>query len=293
MEENPRKSHIGEMAEEKINTIYVMSKGRPDCKTAQMLRDTGYPGEWYIVCGDNDETLGEYRKKWGEDRVIVFNWREYVDKTDLLDPFGVDGGKPSGAAPARNAIHDISAARGEKRHWQLDDDFPIFYDTDDRTGRKIRIEDGKILHRRLLRVAEYGYRADILDIGVDGATLFIDAATKRKISRQVFGCHNLRSDDRWLPWRGRMADDIVQAIDSAHTGRGIQIAIKWFGFPYVQSAKAAGGNTDLYNMEGKIRKQGYANLVDPRCCHSTIDEAGVHFKMDYPQAKILHEKYRK
>lgn len=281
------------MAEGSINTIYIMSKGRPHCRTAQMLMDISYPGEWFVVCGDNDDTLPEYQKKWGKDKVLVFNWREYVDKTDLLDPFGVENGKPSGAAPARNAIHDISAERGEKRHWQLDDDFPIFYDTDDHTGRKIRIEDGMLFYNRMKRVAEFGYRADLLDIGVDGATLFIDAEVKRKVSRQVFGCHNLRSDDRFLQWRGRMADDIVQAIDAAHTGKGIQIAIKWFGFPYEQSAKREGGNTDLYLAEGYIRKAGYANLVDPRCCHVRIDDKGPHIKMDYPQAKIIHEKYKR
>ena len=275
-----------------VNTIYIMSKGRPECLTAQMLSNTEYPGEWFIVCGDNDTSIPQYIERWGKDRIIVFNWKEWVDKTDLMDPFGVENGKPSGAAPARNAIHDISKNRGEKRHWQLDDDFPIFYDVDDNTGKKIRIEDGAILCKRMNRIAQYGEKADLLDVGIDGATLFLNAESRRKIARQVFGCHNLRSDNRFLIWRGRMADDIVQAIDTAHTGRGIQIAIKWFGFPYIQSAKKAGGNTDLYIAEGYIRKAGYAILADPGCCRMKIDKKGPHIKMNYPQPKIVSDKYQ-
>ena len=270
-----------------------MSKGRPNCLTAQMLTKISYPGEWFIVCGDNDTTIDEYRKNWGKDRILVFNWKEWVKKTDLMDPFGVVG-KPSGAAPARNAIHDISQKRGEKRHWQLDDDIPIFYDVDDATAKKIRIENGDVLYRRMKLIAEYGDKAGLLDVGIDGATLFVTAISKRKIARQVFCCHNLRSDDKFLPWRGRIADDIVQAIDTAHTGRGIQISIKWFGYPYIASASKEGGNTDLYLAEGYIRKAGYAILADPMCCRIMIDKKGLpHIKMRYPQPKILDSKFCK
>ena len=282
------------MEKDRISTVYIMSKGRPACATAQMLTDIGYPGEWFIVCGDNDDTLPQYRERWGEKKVLVFDWKAYVEKTDLLDPFGVDNGKPSGAAPARNAIRDLSAGRGEERHWQFDDDFPIFYDIDDRTGRKIRIEDGTLLYGRLWRIAKYGHDAGLLDIGVDGATLFVDAESRRKVARQVFCCHNLRSDDKFLPWRGRVADDIVQALDTARNPlNGIQLSIKWFGYAYEQSAKNEGGNTDLYLSEGYIRKAGYAILVSPSSCKVRIDAKGPHIRMSYPQPKIIHEFYQR
>ena len=281
------------MAKNLINTIYVMSKGRPDCVTAQMLTDIAYPGEWFIVCGDNDETYGEYVEKWGKGKVLLFDWARYVESTDLLDPFGVENGKPSGAAPARNAIHDISQKRGEKRHWQLDDDFPIFYDTDDKTGRKIRIEDGNRLYWYFNRLAEFGEKTGIADVGIGGATLFIDAAAKRKVNRQCFGCHNMPSDDSFYKWRGRMADDICLAIDLAHVSRGIQISFNWFGYPYTPSAKKAGGNTDLYLQDGYIRKAGYANLVNPGVCKVRIDDNGPKVRMTYPNAKIIHERFMK
>ena len=282
------------MAESSVNTIYIMSKGRPNCVTAQMLTDIGYPGEWFIVCGDNDDTYGEYVARWGKKKVLLFDWARYVEKSDLLDPFGVENGRPSGAVPARNAIHDISAKRGEKRHWQLDDDISIFYAIDDPTGRKIRIEDGGKLMRYMERIARYGERASLADIGIDGATLFVTPEDKRKVARQVFVCHNLRSDEGFIPWRGRMADDLVQAIDTARTSAGVQLSIKWFGYAYAASAKTPGGNTDLYNSEGYIRKAGYTTLVMPHSCHVRFDdEKKPHIRMTYPTAKIISERWER
>ena len=54
-----------------VNTIYIISKGRPNCTTARTLEGLDYPGDWFIVCGTNDETLPDYKRRWGE-RVLVF-----------------------------------------------------------------------------------------------------------------------------------------------------------------------------------------------------------------------------
>lgn len=42
-----------------FSTIYIISKGRPQCHTAKTLQRIDCPGEWFIVCGNNDETLGQ------------------------------------------------------------------------------------------------------------------------------------------------------------------------------------------------------------------------------------------
>lgn len=85
-----------------INTIYIISKGRPQCKTAETLTRLKFPGKWFIVCGNNDETLEEYKRRWG-DKVIVFDWFDEVKKTDFLDNFGYEK-MASGACPVRNAV---------------------------------------------------------------------------------------------------------------------------------------------------------------------------------------------
>ena len=242
----------------RINTVYIMSKGRPQCVTARTLTAIGYPGEWFIVCGDNDETLSEYRRRWG-DRVLVFDWRKYADKADLLDNFGVSD-VPSGAVPARNAIRDISASRGEFRHWQFDDDFGGFKVVDDVSCTMAKVDDGAVLERALLLIAEFGYETNAANVGFSTST-FERWGSSRSFSRQVFCCHNMPVEG-FTEWRGRVADDFVNCCDVYRRG-GFEFSFNFVGYAYAQSCAAKGGNTDLYEATGYVRKAAYEVLAAP------------------------------
>ena len=56
----------------KVNKIYIISKGRPNCTTALTLIKMKYKGEWFIVCGNNDDSILDYKKNFGDKRIIVF-----------------------------------------------------------------------------------------------------------------------------------------------------------------------------------------------------------------------------
>ncbi|MFQ7049208.1 MAG: hypothetical protein ACLRR1_11145 [Alistipes shahii] len=50
---------------------FILTHGRPDrVLTYEKLRKHGYTGKIYIVCDDEDKTLPEYRKRFGD--VLVF-----------------------------------------------------------------------------------------------------------------------------------------------------------------------------------------------------------------------------
>lgn len=245
-----------------VNTIYIMSKGRPQCKTAQTLEAIGYPGEWFIVCGDNDETLSEYLETWGS-RVLVFDWREYAEKADLMDNLGLDE-IPSGATPARNAIKDISASRGEDRHWQFDDDFSYFMLADKSVAGYTRIEDGEVLERAIRAIAEFGFKAKLANVGF-GSCTFQRWKTHRAYQRHVFCAHNLPSDDSFITWRSRIGDDVINVIDAMKYG-GVEISFDFIGYAFAEIGKYSGGNTTLYSsFEGfKARSGGYKLLTAPK-----------------------------
>ena len=51
---------------------FILTHGRPDrVLTYEKLRKHGYTGKIYIVCDDEDKTLPEYRKRFGD--VLVFS----------------------------------------------------------------------------------------------------------------------------------------------------------------------------------------------------------------------------
>lgn len=204
---------------ERINTVYIISKGRPRCTTARTLTRIGYPGEWFIVCGNNDETLDEYKANWG-DRVIVFDWYEEIKHTDTLDNFGFEI-KASGACPVRNVVARISRERGEERHWQLDDDYNKFAAIKNINGRlRNRRLLGKELERWLLCIAKFGDKAKLPNVGFGPALIESAPENWRKMKRRIFNAHNMINDENIrTEWVSRLNDDLINAINTWKSGK--------------------------------------------------------------------------
>ena len=60
---------------------FILTHGRPDrVLTYDKLRKHGYTGKIYIVCDDEDKTLPEYRKRFGD--VLVFSKAEIAKTFD-------------------------------------------------------------------------------------------------------------------------------------------------------------------------------------------------------------------
>lgn len=269
-----------------LSTVYIMSKGRPRCASAKTLTSLRYPGDWYIVCGDNDETLPEYVENWGSERVLVFGWRRYAEQSDLMDNFGLDG-LASGAAPARNAIRDFSAARGELRHWQFDDDFSAFTRYDSAARKFVKVESGEELALYLDAIARFGAAAGASDVGFC-TQVFARAQKAGTATPRVFCAHNMPSTSGFVPWRARVSDDAVQLYDTLRRG-GFQLSVNCFTYSYKGSATQAGGNTELYNATGYVKKCAYAMLAAPSCVRMAGDAKSGY--MVKPRYSVVTPKF--
>lgn len=274
-----------------LNTVYIISKGRPNCTTAQTLEKIGFPGEWFIVCGNNDETLPEYRKKWGE-RVLVFDWHEEVKRSDLLDNFGVEK-MGSGAVPVRNATRAISEARGEKRHWQFDDDYYGFL-TKRMVNGKLKDSrlDGAGFYQRLTRLGRYADSAGLANIG-----FAVDAEAHPssffKAAKRVFNAHNLPSGESlFVRWRARMNDDLINGIETWRGGKA-EMALKSMYISMRDTQAESGGNTEIYQAHGTVRKAAYAILIDPLNVKLVVKYGRYHHRVNWRGVcpKIIHERF--
>lgn len=280
-------------AYKKLNTIYIISKGRPQCVTARALKRINYQGEWFIVCGNNDETIPEYQKKWGKDKVLIFDWYKEVEKTDFLDNFGVKN-LSSGAAPVRNATMEISNKRGELRHWQFDDDYPGFIKFNKELRKNIRIQDGETLQFEMAKIAQFGYEADLENVGFQPTSnTFPDNAFF--FSKRVFNAHNLPSTfEKFVRWRGRLNDDTVNAIDVLKNG-GFEISFNYLGMSTIKTQTEKGGLTDLYKLEGTVRKTAYPILLSPLSVSLVVKFNRYHHQNNWRKIspKLIKETYAK
>lgn len=278
---------------DKLATLYIISKGRPQCKTAQTLEKIGYDGEWFIVCGNNDETLPEYIERWGKEKVLVFDWYEEIKRTDVMDNFGFEK-MPSGAAPVRNAVFDFSRARGEKRHWQMDDDFVGFYMTTTDLTKKNQI-DGKALYRWLYRIAEYADSANLANIGI---SLLVDSFkySAKTFSSRVYGTHNMSNDPNLTPrWRGRFNDDTIHAITVHRLGKLKELNLKFLSVDTPDTQQEAGGLSEMYKELGTVRKTAYIILIAPNATKLVIHRGRYHHRVDWTKlvVKTISGKWKK
>lgn len=276
-----------------LSTIYIISKGRPQCHTAKTLQRIDYPGEWFIVCGNNDETLGQYLANWGEEHVKVFDWYDEVKRTDTMDNFGFDS-MPSGACPVRNATAEISQRRGERRHWQLDDDYTGFQVFDAKTGKRPHC-DGKELAEYMEAIAEFADRCGLSNCGFPPSTIetFRDGALG--LARRVFNAHNLPSGgELFVPWRARLNDDLINAVNVWRTGRS-ELSVKCLAMNMPPTQSEGGGLTDIYQDEGTVRKTAYAVMAAPGQV-KLVDRFGrYHHSADWRHIvpKIVSDEYCK
>lgn len=277
-----------------LGTVYIISKGRPQCRTAQTLERIKFPGEWFIVCGTNDETRERYIERWGG-RVLTFDFEEQLETTDTMDPFGFDR-MASGACPVRNATRAISWDRGEKRHWQLDDDYTGFQIFDPGTGRRPAVKDGAELFERMERIAEFGYECRLANVGFTPAGIAASRENSRNYSPRVFNAHNMPSDpELFVPWVGRMNDDLINAINVYRTGRGPEFSFNFLSMNMPATQSEDGGLSELYREEGTVRKTAYAVMAAPGAVRLVKRFRRYHHKCDWRRLvpMVLNEKWRK
>lgn len=276
-----------------LSTIYIISKGRPQCRTAQTLTKMKYPGEWFIVCGNNDETLEQYLANWGEEHVKVFDWYDEVKRTDTMDNFGF-GSMPSGACPVRNATAEISRRRGERRHWQFDDDYTGFQVFDAKTGKRPHC-DGQKLAECMEAIAEFADRCGLSNCGFPPSTIETCKEGALGLARRVFNAHNLPSGgELFVPWMARLNDDLINAINVWRTGRS-ELSVKCIAMNMPPTQSEGGGLTDIYRDEGTVRKTAYAVMAAPGQV-KLVDRFGrYHHAADWKRIvpKIVSDEYRK
>ena len=103
--------------------VLILTHGRPDSVvTLKSLNRFGYTGDWFLVCDDEDATLEEYKKNFGEDKVVVFSKSDIAQRFDECDNFD----DRRAIVYARNASFEIARKLGYRYFLQLDDDYDSF-----------------------------------------------------------------------------------------------------------------------------------------------------------------------
>lgn len=278
----------------------ILTHGRPGrVDTYKSLLKAGYTGRVYFIVDNEDKTAWEYVKKFGEDRVIVFDKAEVAKTFDEFDNFD----DRRAVVYARNACFDIARSLGLKYFLQLDDDYTYFdYRFDHLYEYKFRLVKKNIdrIFEAMVRYYEsLGDRVKSIAFAQNGDYIGGGKGSFGKELRLRRKCMNtfFCSVDRPFQFIGRINEDVNTYV--AQQAKGLvfltvpQVAIKQRA-----TQSNSGGMTDIYLNSGTYIKSFYTVICAPSC--TTIGLMGnknmrLHHQIHWSKAVpcILEEKYRK
>lgn len=288
--------------EERRFAVFILTHGRANCVyTYEALRKSGYTGDIYLVCDDEDKQIKQYLALYGIDSVIVFNKQEAIDDTDSGDNLK----KRNSVVYARNQNFKIAADLGLTHFWQLDDDYSYFgYATDNADEYITKDIYTKKLDDLLFALCDFidesGAHSVAMSQGGDfiggGEGTFVKNIKKGKFSRKVMNSFLFRVS-RPVKFMGRINEDVNMYVEWGRRGH-LFVTVPRLRLWQKETQTNAGGLTEIYLDLGTYVKSFYSVLYAPSCvsiAEMGRDDRRIHHSISWRHAvpMILDEQHRK
>ena len=274
--------------------VIIPTHGRHDrVFTIDSLRKSGYTGNFYLLCDDEDKQLDKYKTKYG-DKVMVFSKDDYKGKFDKMDNFG----NKACVVYARNAMWDIAKKIGLKYFAVADDDYTSF---------QYRI------------TPEGGYYARTVKNNLDDVfNSYIDFLITSKVDTVCFAqggdyiggkeCTNIVNGfkvfrkmmnlyffdiNKPIEFKGTINEDLTSSVTEGRTGRVILTSLM-NSITQKETQAQAGGLTEIYLELGTYVKSFYSVIAAPSCVKVALmgnNQARIHHAVTWKNAvpKIIRE----
>lgn len=275
--------------------VLILTHGRPnDVVTYESLRERGYTGPIYIVIDNEDKTAAQYRSKFGNENVIMFD-KEAISKTFDNGDTRTDRRT---IVYARNASFEIARDLGLDYFIQLDDDYTAFL------YRYIR---NNTLSSTNIQSLDAVFEAMVKLLDDTGALTVamaqggdyiggIDGAIRKPLLRKAMNSFVCRTD-RPIGFIGRMNEDVNAYVLNGMRGE-LMLTSTALQLNQLQTQANGGGMTDIYLASGTYMKSMYTVMMSPSCV--TVKTMGrtqrrLHHQIRWNNAvpKIISDKYRK
>lgn len=274
--------------------VFILSHGRPNSiLTIDSLKRANYTGRYYIVIDNEDESIKEYKEKYG-DKVIVFNKGEAAKITDEGDNFK----NRKSPVFARNAIFDIAKNLEIDYFLQLDDDYTAFHHRW-AEGEALAFCYVKEFDTLCSLMIEYLKNTEIMSVAFAQGGDFIggvDGAFSKGILRKAMNTFFCKTDRRFS-FVGKLNDDVNTYSVTAKMGN-VFLTITAVSILQERTQAQPGGITDLYLEYGTYVKSFYTVMMNPSCTRIAMmgnSDRRFHHKIlwDKCAPKILSEKFKK
>jgi hypothetical protein len=268
--------------------VFIISHGRPNnIKTLKLLRARGYTKKVYFVLDNEDKTIEEYKKNFGDDNVLVFNKKEIADLTDEGNNF--DNRKTT--THARNSCFDLAEKLGYEYFLVLDDDYYSL-------GYRYESGEKKInnLDKALDIVLNFYKNSNIKSIAFSQGGDHIGGFQGIKLKRKCMNSF-ICSTKRRFWFVGQLNEDV-----NTYTTLGVKGDI-FFTFTNINLSQGdtqatTGGMSEAYNVSGTYVKSFYTVMYHPSGCKISVmntKHTRIHHSIKWKNTTpmIIEQKYKK
>lgn len=283
----------------------ILTHKRPDRQyTIEALRRSGYTGKVYLVVDDQDPTLSEYQRRYG-DMVIVFDKRDAWAMTDDAD----NTGGMKGVVYARNMCWSIAKNLGLKFFIELDDDYNGFYHRFDSSLRYCFINMRRTLDDTIKVMVQWLKDCPQLTcvamsqggdhIGGEASSFNKHGPIARRKVMNTFVC----AVDRPFNFYGRINEDATAYVTLGR--KGTVFLTPWqVQVNQLDTQANPGGLTEIYLDAGTYYKSFLTVMWEPSCVKvgvmgSPTETGDAHYRLhhwiDWKRAVpcIIRESLRK
>lgn len=267
---------------------FILTHGRPDnVRTYHSLMKHGYTGKLYFVIDNEDKMADAYYRKFGSDRVIMFDKKEVAGIIDEADNFE----NRKAIIYARNACFYIAKKLGVKYFVQLDDDYTSFLYRYIEGGKMIKNIDN--VFKYFVQFLETSNITSVaFSQGGDHIGGYDDTKRIKRKAMNSFFC----SVDRPFKFNGRINEDVNTYVHQGGVGR-VFLTITNIQLNQFATQSNKGGMTDIYLDGGTYVKSFYSVLFSPSCVSiNTMGRSArrLHHSISWDNAvpAIIEDKYR-
>ena len=279
--------------------VFILSHGRPDnVITLNTLKKANYTGKWYIVIDNEDDKADKYYKKYGTDKVIMFDKLEISKKFDTADM----SQERRTVVYARNACFEIAEKLGLTYFLELDDDYNEFSyrkEIDGLLTQRVNVKQADKMFELMIDFLEktqaltvaFGQGGDYVG-GLNSGLYKVQV--KRK-AMNTFFCTTKRP----FKFVGRINEDTNTYVLYGSRGH-LFLTIRDVMIHQLETQSNKGGMTDVYLNSGTYLKSFYTVMMCPSCVKisrmgNTSTSKRIHHRIDWNSAvpKIISERYKK
>lgn len=284
--------------EKKTNhVVFILSFGRPKkVKTLRLIQRLGYTGDWYIVCSDDDDTIPEYKKLYG-DKVLVFNKDYVASKHDTGDNFD----EKRCVFFARNICRELAIELGYKHFIQLDDDYEaLSYRINDK-GESISAGNVLDMDALIEDLIEYLDSTNLTTVAIaqngdyiGGFESDFDGNSNRRRKAMNFFVMDV---DKPYNFVGRINEDVNTYVRSQQLGN-VTLTFALVSLKQTNTQQSTGGMSDMYQQYGTYFKSFYTVMYNPSCVKIRVMQTKfprLHHSISWDNAVpvIISDGYKK